>query len=571
MSNVIFACWRGPQGGLSEGDLRRVADRITPSNVAGHPHRVVMGTLEGLCLTGPVGAATAKETSAHLGAFAGSWPAWHEPGSPVPDGTFALVRSDGGRVELCSDFAGSRTLWYVLTETRFLASTSQRALVALMEGLEFNRAAFAWFLSSSTLGPSDGWDRRIHRLPQNARLVLDRQRWTLDLRTTPIEFSPRPMNAAACREELLGIMRAAIQRFDFTSERWALPLSGGYDSRFILGVLVEAGTRPPTMTWGLASSLHQPGNDAFIARRIASHYGLAHDYLLSERSEDPPAAVVDQFLAASVGATDQLFPYLDGLRMWASFAANGISGVIRGDEGFGWIPVRSVRHARTSVGLTMLGDFLTEAEAEELADGAQRLPEALEHRAGESIPAYRDRLYHGHRIPVGLAALNDVKAPFVEIASPLLSREVLSFVRQMPDDLRTSKAAFSQIARAAGPPVPYATMGADDDRSDFIHSEPYLRWLREELESGTVEALLPASWRARLLGHLSETSFAPTSSRTVRAALKRVIPTSWIRAVKARMGPELPSWGFLALRTALASRLVRLLESDAKAMREGSR
>lgn len=571
MSNVIFACWRGPQGALSEGDLRRVADQITPSNVTGHLHRVVMGTQEALCLTGPVGAATARETSAHLGAFAGSWPAWHEPGSPVPDGSFALVRSDGGRVELCSDFAGSRTLWYVLTETRFLVSTSQRALVCLLESLEFNRAAFAWFLSSSTLGPSDGWDRRIHRLPQNARLVLDRQRWTLDLRTTPVEFSPRPMKAAACRGELLEIMRGAIQRFDFTSGRWALPLSGGYDSRFILGVLVEAGMRPPTMTWGLASSLNQPGNDAFIARRVASHYGLTHDYLLSERSEDPPAAVVDRFLAASGGATDQLFPYLDGLRMWASFATSGISGVIRGDEGFGWIPVRTARHARSSVGLTRLRDFMAEDVAEELADGAQQLPDTLEHRAGESIPAYRDRLYHSHRIPVGLAALNDVKAPFVEIASPLLSRVVLSFVRQMPDELRTSKTAFRQIATAAGPPVPYATMGADDDRSDFIHSEPYLRWLREELESETIEVLLPASWRDRLLGHLSETAFTPTSNRAVRAALKRVIPTSWIRAVKARMGPELPSWGFLALRTALASRLVRLLEADAKAIGDTSR
>lgn len=571
MSNLIFACWRGPQGAFSEGDLRRVADQITPSNVTGHPHRVVMGTQEGLCLTGPVGAAAARETSAHLGAFAGSWPAWHEPGSPVPDGSFALVRSDGGRVELCSDFAGTRSLWYILTETRFLASTSQRALVSLLESLDFNRAAFAWFLSSGTLGPSDGWDRRIQRLPRNACLVLDRQRWTLDLRTTPLEFSPRPMKAAACREELLQILRAAIQRFDFTSAHWALPLSGGYDSRFILGALVEAGVRPPTITWGLASSLSQPGNDAFIARRLATHYGLTHDYLLSERSEDPPTAVVDRFLAASGGATDQLFPYLDGLCMWASFATSGISGVIRGDEGFGWIPVRTTQHARSCVGLTRLGDFLPQAEAEELADGAQRLPETLEQRAGESIPTYRDRLYHGYRIPVGLAALNDVKTPYVEIASPLLAREVLTFVREMPDDLRTDKLTFRQIAKAVGPPMPYATMGADDDRNDYLRSEAYRCWFHEELGTGTVEALLPASLRARLLGHLSETSFAPASTRTVRAALKRVIPTPWIRAVKARLGPELPSWRFLALRTALTSRLVRLLESDAKAMRDKPR
>lgn len=570
MSNLIFACWRGPQGALTEGDLKRVADRITPSNVTGHPHRVVMGTQEGLCLTGPVGAAKSGETAAHLGAFAGSWPDWQVPGSPVPDGTFALVRSDGGRVELCSDFAGARTLWLVLTESRFLASTSQRALVGLLEGLDLNRAAFAWFLSSGTLGPVDGWDRRIHRLPRNARLVLDRQRWLLDLHTTPLEFSPRPMAPAACREELLGILRAAIRRFDFTSAHWALPLSGGYDCRFILGALVEAGMRPPTMTWGLASSLTQPGNDAYIARRLASHYGLTHDYLLSERSEDPPEVVVDRFLSASGGTTDQLFPYLDGLSMWSSFATSGISGVIRGDEGFGWIPVRTARHARSSVGLVRLADFLAEAEAEELADGRQRLPETLEHRAGESIPAYRDRLYHGYRIPVGLAALNDVKAPYVEIASPLLAREVLAFVREMPDDLRTDKRTFRQIAKAVGPPLPYATMGADDDRNDYLRSEAYRRWFREELGSGTVETLLPAAWRVRLQSDLQATFSGSVPTRSVRAALKRVIPSAWVGAIRARLGPEQPSLRLLTLRAALASRMVRLLEADARAM-SGSR
>jgi hypothetical protein len=172
---------------------------------------------------------------------------------------------------------------------------------------------------------------------------------------------------------------------------------------------------------------------------------------------------------------------------------------------------------------------------------------------------------------VGLAALNDVKAPFVEIASPLLTREVLSFVRRMPDKLRTDKRAFRQIAKAQSPPLPYATMGADDDRSGYLVSEPYQRWFREELESPTVAALLPDSWRARLHAGLGRTSYAPWSSRSVRATLKRVIPTAWIRAVRAQMGAEVPSGGILMLRTALASRMIRLLETDGRTLSTHSR
>lgn len=570
MSNLIYACWREGAEALSASALVQVADRIRPPHMERHPHQVAEGPREALCLTGPVGAARMSGLAAHVGAFAGEEKDWHLPGSSVPDGTFALIRSDGGTTELCSDFAGSRTLWYTRTDTHFFASTSQRALVCLLGSLDLNRQAFAWFLSSGSLGPSDAWDARVSRLPRGSWLSFDRMRWKLELHAAPLAFRPTPMKAAESREALLEILRASIRRFDFTKARWALPLSGGYDCRFILGELVEAGLRPPTMTWGMAASRIQPGNDAFIAEKLAAHHGLAHAYLLTERSEEAPEVVVDRFLTASGGTTDQLFPYLDGLRMWAAFAGQGIDGVIRGDEGFGWIPVKSAAHARNSVGLVLLSDFMDPSQAEEIADGGQQLPEEWMRRPDESIPAYRDRLYHGYRIPIGLAALNDVKAPFVEIASPLLAREVLAFIRRMPDAQRTDKVLFRRIASSLSPPLPYATMGADDDRSGYLGSEPYTRWFREELAGAAAGALLPPRFQADLLAGLRGSTHGGNSSRALRAALKRVIPSGWVKAARAQMGPERPSRRLLTLRAALASRMTRLLEQDARTLDAGS-
>jgi hypothetical protein len=40
--------------------------------------------------------------------------------------------------------------------------------------------------------------------------------------------------------------------------------------------------------------------------------------------------------------------------------------------------------------------------------------------------------------------------------------------------------------------------------------------------------------------------------------------------VKAQLGPKVPSLGLLTLRTALASRLVRLLETDGHTLWRGS-
>jgi len=564
LSNLIYACWRDPADALDASVLLRVAAHISPFGPGTHPPRATVAGNSALCLTGPSKCAISLGTSAHLGALIGPWPDWHLPESELPDGTFALVRSGDSVTELCSDFAGSRTLWYVDTGRRFLASTSQRALACLLGSFEINASAKAWFLSSGNLGPADGWDLRLSRLPGGARLRLDRVAWQTRLQVPSIEFKPRTMTAKDSRGEMMGILRKAIQGLDLSVGTWAFPLSGGFDCRFILTALLDQGFRPLTMTWGLAASLSQPGNDAFVAQKLAEHYALPHEYLLTDISEASPEQVVDAFLAASGGTTDQLFPYLDGLRLWSGFSNRGIDGVIRGDEGFGWIQVISEAHARASVGMALLSDFMDEATAEQIAGNRQQVPEHLRRREDESIPTYRDRLYHSYRIPVGLAALNDVKAPFVEIASPLISRSVLSYVREMPDALRTDKALFKSVARSVSPDIPYATMGADDDRNGYLKSDTYTRWFLEELATPEAERLFPASFRTPLMGEVLQGSWSLAPSWSMRAALKRVIPSSWVRLVRARMGLKGPEPRHLALRSCLICRMIRMLERDSR-------
>src|ERR1035438_10145405 len=243
------------------------------------------------------------------------------------------------------------------------------------------------------------------------------------------------MNEASAEAELHEVLRKAVQGFNFKSDQWILPLSGGYDSRILLGLLHENGLRPRTVTWGLASSRLERGNDAYIALRLAAHYGLSNDYLVTEMSEAPPAEVVDAFLATNGGTTDALFPYLDGLKLWSGFTKDGVQGIIRGDEGFGTRP-RPEAHHRFAQGLWRLKDFLDEDTADTISGGRQEFPDDFQRRPGESVQSFGDRLVHSHFIPVDLAGLNDVKAPFLTIANPLLSRSVLEFIRQVPDHLR---------------------------------------------------------------------------------------------------------------------------------------
>ena len=73
---------------------------------------------------------------------------WHVPRAPLPDGSFALLRADDAHVELVSDSVGSRTLWYALTDRELIASTSQRAIVALLGSFQPNREVLSWMLSA---------------------------------------------------------------------------------------------------------------------------------------------------------------------------------------------------------------------------------------------------------------------------------------------------------------------------------------------------------------------------------------------------------------------------------------
>ena len=562
MANLIYACWQGDDGGRLPSLVERTAERITPDDLRGRRPLLAEGPGECLCLTWPNRAVAVAGCSARLGATIGPAPDWHRPGTPEPDGSYAMVRSDPGTAEACCDEAGTRTLWYAFDSRRLLVSTSQRALVCLLQGLDWNPAAFAWFLSTGNLGPTDAWDRRIRRLPRGARLTLDRRRWALDLHTRPVRFAPRRMSGAEAADGLRGVLLEVFRNEALLPPTWVLPLSGGYDSRFILTALCRNGVRPRTVTWGMATSRNQRGNDACVAEQVARHFGLRNDYLVTETADAAPVELADAFLAAHGGTTDALFPYLDGLRLWSGFAREGMDGILRGDAGFGTRP-RSERHHRFAMGLVLLQDFLEPAEAESVSDGRQELAEAFRRQPGESLQGYGDRLNHSHLVPVNLAALNDVKAPYLEIVNPLLAGSVLAFVRQMPDHLRALRVCYSRMVESMSPAIAFANLAADDSRNGFLGEQPFRDWIAGELDGDFCRRALPERLRLAWQGAACRHGATLTQSRSARAVLKRLLPGSWVRALQRALPPAPPSARDLAFRCALASRLERLLQADA--------
>src|SRR5690606_14946583 len=125
--------------------------------------------------------------------------------------------------------------------------------------------------------------------------------------------------------------------------------------------------------------------------------------------------------------------------------------ILRGDEGFGWIPVANPTQARLSCGLILLEDI----GGFEKLSFEQEIPSYLLKKDNETNEQWRDRLYHAYRLPIILGALNETKSAYIEIINPLLSKSIIEFVRTLPDTLRTNKYLFKKNVKKALDDIPF--------------------------------------------------------------------------------------------------------------------
>ena len=421
LADLILICQRaGRRRPLSGDDLLRVAARVAPTNITANATRLLETAGLSVVVVNPSpDGVRIREGAVCLGGLFGEPGPWWQTGSAAPDGTYALLRYDEATVELLSDVIASRTLWYVVTDEAFLASTSQRALVALLGDLQLSRPAVSWMLSSGTLGPEASWDARLSRLPGCSRLSFDRAAWRTRLDTGPLPFAPvareRTAHVASLREALAW----SCAHLNIDVCRWVLPLSGGRDSRALLAFMVRSGLQPRCVTWSTHSSARRPLSDAFVARLVARRFGVEHELVWLDGHDEEPAVALDRFVEVAEGRSDEYSGYTDGCRIWRDLFADGVSGVIRGDESAG-IRRRAVspQAARANSAGAMVSDYPPTHLIHPLGLAEQVWPERLRDQPGESLDGYRDRMYEQSRLPGALASLNDVKGRYVEGREP---------------------------------------------------------------------------------------------------------------------------------------------------------
>lgn len=224
-----------------------------------------------------------------------------------------------------------------------------------------------------------------------------------------------------------------------------VPLSGGLDSRVILGMLVAAGQREHV----LAVTFGTPGTlDFELGRRVARHLGVRHEALdLTREPLDfdglvaaiPPGAEWVHALEAHFNA---LLPHRFGrdATVWSGIMANVIHGSRVGDPRAGWADAcrayaRDYRCVRSTTLTRAQFDPLAWLPAQPIL-ASERLTHAEVLHAALNYPCRFD--------PVLLA-------PGLRYRTPFREPSWVDFALALPREWRRGERAFRALIRAELP------------------------------------------------------------------------------------------------------------------------
>lgn len=206
---------------------------------------------------------------AGLQRLAGGWPSIF----PEIDGAFAMVRKDAatGRISILTDRLGSLHLYAAEVDGCLTICTSSQALAALSHPA-WDTVGCREFLATGSIFESRTLFDGIEKLPPasliecEAGAIVSRQKYW-NLADALCSRAPRGADVprvAAALEDAVSII----------AKNYAKPvfdLTGGFDSRAVVGAALARGLPVDTVVNGAADS-----PDVVAAQRIADEFGLRH-------------------------------------------------------------------------------------------------------------------------------------------------------------------------------------------------------------------------------------------------------------------------------------------------------
>lgn len=191
--------------------------------------------------------------------------------------SFTLWDSSQERLTLACDVYATRPLFYHAAGDSLIFAPSPFALAAALRVKEIDPAALSGFLSFALIPGNASWFKGIKRLRAGQYLTFDRQGLKVDHYFHP-QYKRITMSLRVATNGLTERLSTALHRIP--TERTALSLSGGGDSRLLLAIAEQEGVHLPTFTFGgvesedlrLAALVATAANTEHTSLRIGADY-----------------------------------------------------------------------------------------------------------------------------------------------------------------------------------------------------------------------------------------------------------------------------------------------------------
>lgn len=498
------------------------------------------------------------------------------------DGAYQVVIRDepAGRLHFFNDRIGSLYMQHARTEGGVAFAPEAKALFRLLPLKP--RLDFAGMMGFLNLGHPIG----TSTLFEGVRLLAPAHRWTLDLRTGAVEqartwvqrFEPDQrltLRAAADQlyQALLAVHQAPLGRED---ERPVLALTGGYDSRLVLGLLQQVGRLPTeALTWGATDQV--PGSDVTVAREVAALAGVPHRFLRYAAERVPTQARA--WCVVSELASDNLGFYAAGPGFLEENAV-AAEAVLLGEHviGVSGLPrtvdeaIETVTRLPRSGLLPALAGVLTPEGRAQVGGLLWRELEFLAAECTGGRPKeVQDHLYLQVDTFRWLCAPAFYKEPMRTPRRPLYLDPVLAVTARLPESLRVDKRVVVRVLERhlstyLKPPLMEA-----DSLPDWNYDSRHAASFRAFLESRTRnDALTALPWEGtldldaarKLVNDFFQANPPPLERRPESARQwvrwrARLMGVPVVGAVLQRLQPALRRWK--SPRVQAATRPLRLI------------
>ncbi len=415
---------------------------------------------------------------------------YHREGTAFVDrlhGSFTMMLADAARGRICLfvDHSASRPLFWTIRDGQLIWASDLSTLLLLPDrDWTLSRSSIANFVSCGHHLGDGTWIEGVRRIPPGHLAV-----WSARGSGHETYFDYHPGADAepdADLDELAddlaeAVLHSAARCLRVSSEP-VVTLSGGLDSRLVLGALLEVGaTNIRTTTWGCESDYVH--GDGHVAARLAGTLGLEHRFI--ERRDD--YLLLPQFTRLFGTETDAATYHIGESDVLDRLLSEGWSrSIYRGDECFGWLGgVHSPEEAMAALGirpldrLTVRLDGVFRDDAWRHMTAAQRscIEEIISASSQEHPVDLKDRWYFEHRLARYLHPATDYKRSRVEVFNPLLDKDILNILRRVPPRFRLYKQIESRLMQrhfAHLMKVPLASRASIPDATRRWREDPKL-------------------------------------------------------------------------------------------------